>query len=390
MKKIVMMVALLFATLTATTAQTKVVASKLRITTVRDAKALATDSKGNVIAGTEMALSEVQSELAEKLDKGEYEGTAADLAEALNELADKVKEGNTNAEDLQPLIAKINANKEAIENLGISNVQGLQNELTRIENLITNFKETDPKFTAWDKDYNDLINKPAIPESVDISGKVDKVNGKGLSTNDYTNEDKTKLTNASTKINNLENTLNERSGLLVVAQNGKITAPSLEISNIDTDKCLTTKEYLDAKTNEIDASGKIAEMTTKLEQIEADVAKKLDKDVFEEKRKNALGIAEGLSEDISGKVDKVDGKGLSTNDYTNEDKTKLTNASTKINNLENTLNERSGLLVVAQNGKITAPSLEISDINTDKCLVTKEYIDLKTEQLKQLLQSLKK
>ena len=38
--------------------------------------------------------------------------------------------------------------------------------------------------------YNDLSNKPTIP---DISGKVDKVSGKGLSTNDYTTTEKNKL-----------------------------------------------------------------------------------------------------------------------------------------------------------------------------------------------------
>jgi hypothetical protein len=32
---------------------------------------------------------------------------------------------------------------------------------------------------------------------IDLSGKVDKIPGKGLSTNDYTTEDKAKLTNAS-------------------------------------------------------------------------------------------------------------------------------------------------------------------------------------------------
>lgn len=45
-------------------------------------------------------------------------------------------------------------------------------------------------------DYNDLINKPDLSDYVTtqvLSTKVDKVNGKGLSTNDYTDEDKIKL-----------------------------------------------------------------------------------------------------------------------------------------------------------------------------------------------------
>lgn len=64
--------------------------------------------------------------------------------------------------------------------------------------------------TAFSGDYDDLINKPTIPvvptnvsaftndagyltEHQDISGKVDKIEGKGLSTNDYTSEEKNKL-----------------------------------------------------------------------------------------------------------------------------------------------------------------------------------------------------
>lgn len=61
--------------------------------------------------------------------------------------------------------------------------------------------------------YNDLSDLPSIPTKVgelendkgyltehqDISGKVDKVEGKGLSTNDYTDEDKKKVAKALTE-----------------------------------------------------------------------------------------------------------------------------------------------------------------------------------------------
>jgi len=80
--------------------------------------------------------------------------------------------------------------------------------------------ESDPAYTAWDKDYsdltnkpslatvatsgsyNDLGNKPTIPTQytdamadlrvvAGITDKVDKVTGKGLSTEDYTTAEKT-------------------------------------------------------------------------------------------------------------------------------------------------------------------------------------------------------
>ena len=85
----------------------------------------------------------------------------------------------------------------------------------------------------------------------DISGKVDKVNGKGLSTNDYTTTEKNKLASiaAGAQVNVIE----------TVKVNGTALTPSSKAVNID----------------------------------------------------------------ISGKVDKVNGKGLSTNDYTTTEKNKL-------------------------------------------------------------------
>ena len=60
--------------------------------------------------------------------------------------------------------------------------------------------ETDPTVPAWAKQPTKptytAAEVHALPDSTvipDISGKVDKVTGKGLSTNDFTNADKTKL-----------------------------------------------------------------------------------------------------------------------------------------------------------------------------------------------------
>ena len=94
----------------------------------------------------------------------------------------------------------------------------------------------------------------------DISGKVDKVNGKGLSTNDYTTTEKNKLASiaAGAQVNVIE----------TVKVNGTALTPSSKAVNID----------------------------------------------------------------ISGKVDKVNGKGLSTNDYTTTEKNKLAGIADNANN----------------------------------------------------------
>ncbi|MEF9992681.1 MAG: tail fiber protein [Peptostreptococcaceae bacterium] len=92
-----------------------------------------------------------------------------------------------------------------------SNLEHTHNELHIHSNKVTIDKLTDIKIQEWDNksnfngDYNSLNNKPNIP-SVDglaseiyvnnkIASKVDKTEGKGLSSNDFTNTYKTKLDN---------------------------------------------------------------------------------------------------------------------------------------------------------------------------------------------------
>lgn len=59
--------------------------------------------------------------------------------------------------------------------------------------------------TAVPEEYvteTELSSKGFITEHQDISGKVDKIPGKGLSTNDYTSEEKEKLAGVSQNANN--------------------------------------------------------------------------------------------------------------------------------------------------------------------------------------------
>lgn len=103
-----------------------------------------------------------------------------------------------------------------------------------------------------------------------VSGKVDKITGKGLSTNDYTTADKTKLVSLS----NYDDT---------------------ELRNLIGNTY--TKSEVDAKIDEAVAGGSV-DLTNYYTKAETDSK-------------------------VSGKVDKVTGKGLSTNDFTTALKTKL-------------------------------------------------------------------
>lgn len=117
-----------------------------------------------------------------------------------------------------------------------------------------------------------------------LDEKVDKVTGKGLSTNDYTTDEKNKL--ASLK--NYDDT-SVKADITALQQN---KADKTELSNYVTNTALESKGYL----TEIPS-----EYVTETELETKNYATKTE-----------------LSNGLNNKVDKVDGKGLSTNDLTDD------------------------------------------------------------------------
>lgn len=115
-----------------------------------------------------------------------------------------------------------------------------------------------------------------------LGSKVDKIDGKDLSTNDYTDEEKNKLTDAIDGVSNLN---------ILVGD----TSVSEQITS-------AIEEFEDAT---------IAYVDKKLAEIPEFDPKDLQ---------DAIGENTAA---IDSKVDKVDGKGLSTNDYTTAEKDKL-------------------------------------------------------------------
>ena len=147
-----------------------------------------------------------------------------------------------------------------------------------------------PKYTDTVYDDTEIKDKVEKLDSA-VSGKVDKVVGKDLSTNDFTNAYKSKLDNLSipTKLTDLENNA------------GFIT------NTVDNLSEYYNKGQVDNLLN-----GKQATI----------------EDLAAIRSGAALGATSiQFHQDISGKVDKVEGKGLSTNDYTNEEKEKLDSIS---------------------------------------------------------------
>jgi hypothetical protein len=247
--------------------------------------------------------------------------------------------------------------------------------------------DTLKEISDWISHHEDsaaAMNSAIQANTTAIAGKVDKVSGKGLSTNDYTTEEKTKLAGISANasdvgqlylnsnhgeiFNNYQNSArpNVASGDYSHAEGGNNTASgtyshaegagntvSGNFSHVE--GCNNTASggnshaegygtLASGNSSHVEGRDTIAASDSQHVQGEFNVADTDGKFAFIigngtnwERRSNAFAvdwnglIYQNNSEtgvDLNNKVDKVSGKGLSTNDYTTAEKTKLSNCQT--------------------------------------------------------------
>ena len=242
-------------------------------------------------------------------------------------------------------------------------VSGLQTELSESNKLnpaYINYDSThravsDTEKSTWNNKQDSLttaqlaaVNSGITTERLEtidaaLSDKVDKETGKGLSTNDFTNADKENLETALTKANAAApqsttytksevdaaideaiehggggttdyNQLTNKPSVNGVVLTGNKTTSDLGIEeNVQADwdeKDSTAPSYIKNKPN-----------------IPAGVVVDITYDGTSENAQAGTAVAQA----ISTKVDKVTGKGLSTNDFTNTDMENLATALTKAN-----------------------------------------------------------
>lgn len=142
-----------------------------------------------------------------------------------------------------------------------------------------------------------------------IDKKVDKVDGKGLSTNDFTDTYKSKLDGIEAEANKtivdavLSSTSTNpvQNKIVDAALNNKVDKVS--------GKGLSTNDYTTAEKNKLAGIAEGANKTVVESTIESNTTNPVQ--------------CKAIKAALDKKVDKVDGKGLSTNDYTDNDKSKL-------------------------------------------------------------------
>lgn len=137
------------------------------------------------------------------------------------------------------------------------------------------------------------------------STKVDKVTGKGLSTNDYTTTEKNKLAGiaAGAQVNVIESIKKNGTALTITGKAVDISVPT-KTSDITNDSGFITIEDV--------PEGAAGTTTTPKMDGTATVG-----------TETAFARGDHVHPHDTTKVDKVDGKGLSTNDYTTTEKNKL-------------------------------------------------------------------
>jgi len=168
--------------------------------------------------------------------------------------------------------------------------------------------------------------------NINLSGKVDTVSGKGLSTNDYTTAEKTKLTGIETgaQVNAIEELWVD--GVKQTITDKKV---SLDLSDYvkgtDVASALRLKGSVNAVTN-LPASAEIGDVYNVKTAGRTDGNGNLIK-----AGDNVVRTSDGKWDvlagtvDLSNYVEKVTGKGLSTNDFTTAEKNKLAGIATGAN-----------------------------------------------------------
>jgi hypothetical protein len=176
--------------------------------------------------------------------------------------------------------------------------------------------------STYDSEGNNISTTYAKKDETEnaIKAKVDKVEGKSLSTNDYTTVEKDKLSNIEEGANNYTLPVAGSNNLGGIKSGGDITVDSAGVVQVNDN----------SHNHSID---NIANLTTRL----------------------------------NSKVEKIAGKGLSTNDYTTTEKDKLAGISSGAEvNIINTI-KRNGVALTADSNKVVNIEIptKVSELTND-------------------------
>lgn len=254
--------------------------------------------------------------------------------------------GGTGSIDLSGYATKDELNAKA-------NVSDIPTKTSQLEND-SNFLTSVPSEYVTETELN---AKGYLTQHQDISGKVDKVNGKSL----ISNSEIERLANMEDNANNYVHPSTHKASMIVednthrfitdlerVNWNNKVESSQLhEHSNKDVLDGISSEKVAnwDKAEENVQSDWNVTDTTSDAyiknkPNIPSKVSELTNDNLYATETYVQNKIAEAqvggdvdlssyaLKVDLNEKVDKVSGKGLSTNDYTNEEKNKLSNLST--------------------------------------------------------------
>lgn len=151
----------------------------------------------------------------------------------------------------------------------------------------------------------------------EVDGKVDKVTGKGLSTNDYTTADKNKLSGIAENANNYSLPVATSKALGGVKSGTDITVDASGNVSVNDNSHNHTVANVTGLQDVLDSKATTDYVDTKVAGIVDSAPEALDTlNELADALGNDPNFATTVATQIGSKVDKVSGKGLSTNDLT--------------------------------------------------------------------------
>lgn len=148
----------------------------------------------------------------------------------------------------------------------------MNSQITANKEAIAKLNGTETAEGSVAKTVKDAVDAAQAALQTNIDGKVDKVTGKGLSTNDYTNDDKTKLDGiaAGAQVNVIESVKVNGVALGIDGKAVDVTVPTGALADKDkvakTDLADTLKNEIEGKVNSADCgdiiSHNVAEFAT--------------------------------------------------------------------------------------------------------------------------------
>ena len=287
---------------------------------------------------------EIFEDLLNRLEILENSGVSQDsINTAVNNYLTEhpVQSGATEAQ-----AAQIEANKTAIQT--VNETIGNKNELPVGDaNIIASINRIDSKTSTGGTGLTP--EQEAKLNSID--NKVDRINGKGLSTNDYTTEEKTTLSNLKTAVGDTN------SGLIKDVKDLKTNGVSQDNINSAIENYLTqhpvqsgatAEQAAQIEANRVAIGDSNSGLTKEVNNIKNTELQNLNTAILgiNETLGDKTGLPSGdtnviasinridsssaKTTDLNNKVDKVEGKILTTNDYTNEEKQTVASLKTTV------------------------------------------------------------